>query len=235
MKKIKTLFVALIALATAATANAQDNIEAEVSADVVSAYHWRGQELGEAAIQPSLGVSYKGISLSAWGSAPLKGNDDLKELDLTLAYSTGGFNIGVTDYFCVTGAPKYFAYKAHETAHVFEANIGYDFGPVNLQWYTNFAGADGVNKDGKRAYSSFVEAKAPFELGGLDWEASIGAVPFATSFYEKANGFAVTDISLQATKDIKITDSFSVPVFAAIHTNPSTEKAAFVVGFTLKP
>ena len=235
MKKVKTLIIALIALATAATANAQDNVEVEIAADFVSEYHWRGQELGEAAIQPTLGVAYKGLSLTAWGSAPLKGNDETKEFDLTLAYSTGGFNVGITDYFSVQGSPRYFEYAAHKTAHVFEANIGYDFGLVNLQWYTNFAGADGVNKDGKRAYSSFVEAKAPFALGGLDWEASIGAVPFATSFYEKANGFAVTDISLQATKDIKITDSFSVPVFAAIHTNPSTEKAAFVVGFTLKP
>lgn len=235
MKKVKTLIVALLAMATATTANAQDNVEVEIAADIVSEYHWRGQELGEAAIQPTLGVAYKGLSLTAWGSAPLKGNDETKEFDLTLAYSTGGLNVGITDYFSVQGSPRYFEYAAHKTHHVFEANIGYDFGPVNLQWYTNFAGADGINKDGKRAYSSFVEAKAPFALGGLDWEASIGAVPFATSFYEKANGFAVTDISLQATKDIKITDSFSVPVFAAIHTNPSTEKAAFVVGFTLKP
>lgn len=235
MKKVKTLIVALLAMATATTANAQDKVEVEIAADFVSEYHWRGQELGEAAVQPTLGVAYKGLSLTAWGSVPLKGEDETKEFDLTLAYSIGGFNVGITDYFSVQGSPRYFEYDAHKTAHVFEANIGYDFGPVNLQWYTNFAGADGVNKDGKRAYSSFVEAKAPFALGGLDWEASIGAVPFATSFYEKANGFAVTDISLQATKDIKITDSFSVPVFAAIHTNPSTEKAAFVVGFTLKP
>ena len=232
---MKKIVMTLAALALITGAKAQETVEAEVSADFVSSYHWRGQELGEAAIQPTLGVSYKGVSLSAWGSYGLKGGDDLKEIDLTLAYSTGGFNIGVTDYFCVVGSPRYFEYEAHKTAHVFEANIGYDFGPVNLQAYTNFAGADGVNKDGKRAYSTFIEAKAPFALGGLDWEASIGAVPFATSFYAKANGFAVTDISLQASKDLKITDSFSLPVFAGLHANPSTEKLGFVVGFTLKP
>ena len=108
MKKFKTLFVALLAMATATTAHAQDKVEAEVSADIVSAYHWRGQELGEAAIQPTLGVSYKGLSLSAWGSAPLKGNDELKEIDLTLAYSIGGFNVGITDYFSTTGSSRYF-------------------------------------------------------------------------------------------------------------------------------
>ena len=129
----------------------------------------------------------------------------------------------------------YFAYKAHETSHVFEANVGYDFGPVALNWYTNFAGNDGHNKDGDRAYSSYVEATAPFKLGGCDWEASVGAVPFATSFYGEANGFAVTHVGVKATKDLKITDSFSVPVFAQVAANPSTEKAYLVVGFTLQP
>ena len=37
------------------------------------------------------------------------------------------------------------AYSAHQTSHVFEANVGYDFGPHALNWYTNFAGNDGVN------------------------------------------------------------------------------------------
>ena len=179
--------------------------------------------------------SYKGFSLTGWGSVGLSKWDDTKEFDLTAAYTTGGFTIGITDYWFNSGDGRYFEYDSHKTAHVFEANIGYDFGPVALNWYTNFAGADGLNKDGDRAYSSYVEATAPFKLGGCDWAASIGAVPFATSFYGDANGFAVTNVSLKATKDLKITDSFSVPVFAQVAANPSTEKAYLVVGFTLQP
>ena len=113
--------------------------------------------------------------------------------------------------------------------------MGYDFGPVALNWHTNFAGNDGLNKSGERAYSSYVEASAPFKLGGCDWTASIGAVPYATTSYADANGFAVTNISLKATKDIKITDSFSIPIFGQIAANPSTEKAYLVFGFTLQP
>ena len=113
--------------------------------------------------------------------------------------------------------------------------MGYDFGFASLQWYTNFAGADGTNKDGERAYSSYVEANVPFKLAGCDWNATVGAVPYATSFYADASNFAVTNVSLKASKDIKITDSFSVPVFAAVTANPSTEKAYFVFGLTLQP
>ena len=99
----------------------------------------------------------------------------------------------------------------------------------------NFAGNDGVNKSGKRAYSSYVEAAVPFKLADLDWTATVGAVPYATSFYGKANGFAVTNVSLRASKDIQVTKSWSVPLFAGISTNPSTQKAYLVCGFTLKP
>ena len=48
-----------------------------------------------------------------------------------------------------------------------------------------------------------------------------------------ANGFAVTNVSLKATKELKITDTFSVPVFAGIAANPSTEKAFFIFGLSL--
>ena len=158
-----------------------------------------------------------------------------KTIDLTAAYTVGGFHIGVTDYWFNSPNDKYFAYKAHETSHVFEGNIGYDFGPLAINWYTNFAGNDGVNKDGDRAYSSYVELAAPFKLASLDWTATVGAVPYRTSFYAKANGFAVTNLGLKACKDIEITNSFSVPVFAGVYANPSTQKAYFVCGFTLHP
>ena len=89
--------------------------------------------------------------------------------------SVGGFNIGITDYWFNAGQDpeaRYFKYDAHGTNHVFEATIGYDFGLASLQWYTNIAGNDGLNKDGKRAYSSYVEANVPFKLATVDWTAS---------------------------------------------------------------
>lgn len=236
---VKAAFLIIGLMACVPDVMAQDEVEATVSADVVSQYYWRGQDLGSVSLQPTLGVAYKGLSLSAWGSVGLSESSDDKEIDLTLSYTTGGLTVGITDYWVSGDDGRYFSYAAHETSHVFEANIGYDFGPLALNWFTNFAGADGVNKDGKRAYSSYVEATAPFKLGGCDWEAAVGAVPYATDFYQghhdAVGGFAVTNISLTATKDLKITDSFSVPIFAQVAANPSTEKAYLVVGFTLQP
>lgn len=217
------------------TAKAQDKVEATVQADFVSQYIWRGQDLGDVSLQPTLGIAYKGLSLSAWGSIGLSEPSDTKEFDLTLSYTVGGFNVGITDYWFNSPNDRYFSYAAHKTSHVFEANVGYDFGPVALQWYTNFAGNDGSSKSGKRAYSSYFEVSAPFRLGGLDWTAAVGAVPYATDFYADVGGFAVTNVSLRAEKEIKVSKTFGIPLFAGISANPSTEKAYFVCGFTLRP
>ena len=227
------------------TAIAQDEIESEskiettISGDIVSSYIWRGQDLGNVSLQPTLGIGYKGLSLTAWGSVGLTNSDDTKEFDLTLAYTTGGFNIGITDYWFNAGLDpdnRYFMYNAHSTNHVFEANIGYDFGFASLQCYTNFAGNDGTNKSGKRAYSSYVEASVPFKLATVDWTATVGVIPYATTFYnEWTSGFSVTNLALKATKDIKITDSFSIPIFGQVVANPRTQKAYLVLGFTLQP
>ena len=231
MKKIVIMAIMFIA---AMSASAQDNeVNTTVSADVVSSYIWRGLDCGSAAIQPTLGIDYKGLSLTAWGSYGLVDTNDAKELDLTLAYATGGFNIGITDYWFNTPEERYFLYDAHKTSHIFEANVGYDFGAASIQWFTNFAGNDGLNKDGKRAYSSYVELNVPFKLATCDWTATAGAVPYATDYYG-VNGFAVTNLALKATKDIKITDSFSIPVFGQIAANPASQKAYFVFGFTIQ-
>ena len=236
MKKI--VLMAML-MATGMSATAQDEVETTVAADVVSQYVWRGQDLGNVSLQPTLGIGYKGLSLSAWGSVGLADADDTKEFDLTLAYTIGGLNIGITDYWFNAGLDpdnRYFMYNAHSTNHVFEANIGYDIGVASVQWFTNIAGNDGVNKDGKRAYSSYLELAVPFKLATVDWTASVGAIPWATSFYNGwTSGFAVTNVSLKATKDIKVTDSFSIPIFGQVMANPRTQNAYLAFGFTLQP
>ena len=235
--KMKKIVLFALGLAVVATSYAQDEIETTISGDIVSSYIWRGQDLGNVSLQPTLGVGYKGLSLTAWGSVGLTDASDTKEFDLTLAYTIGGLNIGVTDYWLNEGLdPKnrYFKYDAHETNHVFEANIGYDFGFASLQWFTNFAGNDGVNKDGKRAYSSYAEVAVPFKLVTVDWTAAAGVVPYATDYYG-TTGFAVTNLTLRADKEIKVTDSFSIPVFGQVTANPCSQKAYLVLGLTLHP
>jgi len=233
MKKIVLFVLGLVA----GTATHAQEIETTIATDVVNEYIWRGQDLGNVSIQPTLGVGYKGLSLTAWGSVGLSEPLDTKEFDLTLGYTLGKLNVGITDYWFNAGLDplnRYLKYDAHGTNHLFEANVGYDFGIASVQWFTNFAGNDGANKDGERAYSSYLEVVVPFNIAMVDWTATAGAVPFATDFYG-TSGFAITNLSLRATKEIAVTNSFSIPVFAQVTTNPCSQKAYLAFGITLHP
>ena len=235
MKKI--LFFGLISLFGVTAIKAQEKVETTIEADVVSHYIWRGQDLGHTGFQPTLGIGYKGLSLTAWGNTGLTDSDDTREFDITLGYTIGGFNIGVCDYWFSAGLDpegRYFKYDAHQTNHIIEGNIGYDFGPVALQWYTNFAGND-YKLNGKRGFSSYFEISAPFRLVTCDWTATAGAVPFGAQAVYGTEDFAVTNLSLRATKDIKVTDSFSIPVFGEVIANPCSQHAYLVFGLTLRP
>ena len=240
-KKLGVIIVALLLTGIVPSAmKAQNKVEASVGADLVSGYIWRGQDLGGVSIQPSLGISYKGFSLGVWGSAGFE-SSDTKEFDLTLGYSINGFSVSITDYWFNTQVPsgvddegetiystnKYFKYGAHSTAHVFEAQIGYDFGPLALSWNTYFAGDDYTKENGDRAYSTYVGISAPFKLGGLDWSAEVGLTPWEGAY---ANKFNVTNLTLKAEKEIKFTNSFSLPTFAQVTFNPHTQGAYFVFG-----
>ena len=229
MKKFMFILLSVVGIATAEAQDIEtkEKVEANLGVDLVNQYVWRGQDLGDVSLQPTLGVAWNGLSLSAWGSVGISNFNDDKEMDLTLGYSVAGFNVGVTDYWFSQGS--YFQYKAHKTTHLWEANIGYDFGFLSVQWFTNFAGADGLNKDGKRAYSSYLELAAPFRLGGLDWTATVGAVPYATTFYN-ANGFCITNVGLRATKDFVIKEKYHLPVFAGLTANPRSEKVYLLFG-----
>ena len=225
MKKLLFILLSVVSVATAG-AQEEKKVSATLGVDFVNQYIWRGQNLGNVSLQPTLGVAWKGLSLSAWGSVGFD-KDDTKELDFTLSYSKKGFNVGVTDYWFSEGS--YFQYKAHKTTHIWEGFIGYDFGFLSATWYTNFAGNDGLNGSGNRAYSSYFELKAPFRLAKLDWMGTVGIVPWRTTSYG-TNDFACTNVSLRATKNFLIKQKYHLPVYAGLTSNPCSGKFYFIFG-----
>ena len=233
-KKLK-IFVIVAMLSTACIGvRAQSQVEGNLMADIVSNYIWRGKELGHVSLQPELSVAWKGLSLAAWGSVGLTNHkDDVREIDLTLTYMTGGLSFGIVDYWDEGNDSRYFYYKKDGTGHAFEGFVSYDFGPVSASWQTYFAGNDYQDDNGKRAYSSYFELSAPFRFATCDWDAKIGLVPWKSGIYE-VNGFNVTNLSLRATKTIQITKSFELPLFGQIVANPASQHFHFVFGLTLK-
>ncbi|MBP5513965.1 MAG: hypothetical protein J6Y04_04225 [Bacteroidaceae bacterium] len=234
MKRILFILLSVVCITTAGAQDIEEEkteekekVAATLGIDLVNQYIWRGQDLGFVSIQPTLGIGYKGLSLSTWGSVGIANANDTKELDLTLSYTIKGFQLGVTDYWFSAG--KYFQYRNSKTTHIFEGFVGYDFGFLSAMWYTYFAGDDGTNKNDKRAYSSYFELAAPFRLGGLDWEAKVGVVPWYTTLYN-TDGFAVTNISLKAAKVFTIKKKYELPVYVGLTTNPDAQKFYLLCG-----
>ena len=201
----KWVLLLMTAIALPVSSMAQDKVELGGNIDVVSSYLWRGQKLGNASLQTNVSVAYKGFSFSAWSTLAFDG-DDGDEIDLTLAYETGNFSISLTDYWLTDG----------DDEHTLEAQVGYDFGVVAANWYTNL-------HDAEKEYASYFTLTAPFSLLTLDWEAEVGVTPWGTEYYG-TDGFTVCDLSLGASKEIKITKNFSTTLFAKATYNPSIEK-----------
>lgn len=256
--RIIAVIVAFFWIVNTCTAQNKD-IRFNVQGDLVSSYIWRGMYQSGAAIQPTLGISVKGFSLTAWGSVDFTGQGH-KEADLTAAYSIKGFTVSLADYWWAgqassntagekantdvdnAGRNKYFNFDHHNTRHILEAGLAYTLPvekfPISLAWYTMFWGSDKkVSNKGKikNAYSSYLELNYPFTVKTVELNATFGASPFQSPGNYCNGGFAVTNVSLKATKTIRFTENFNLPVFTQAVWSPSREDVHFVFGITLKP
>lgn len=246
MKKIlKKGMMMGVATVLVISVNAQEKkgIQFHVSGDFVSSYVWRGIYQGaQACLQPTLGMSAGGFSLTAWGSTSLADIESgHKELDLTVAYSFGHLTVQLADlWWGGQGNNRYLHYGNNATDHHFEAGIlttlPCEKFPLSIALYTVFAGDD-ENAAGKQQYSSYAEMNYPFSVKGIYLNATLGIVPYKSlspGMGYMTDGFAVTNIALKATKEIRLSNSFSLPVYAQLICNPETEDAHLVFGITIR-
>ena len=228
----KQLLIALLCGMMSLQGFAQSKLEVDFQTDIVSQNIFRGQDQGAAAIQPALSASLKGFKLEILGSVGIVNSNDLRQIDMIASYQTGKFEMGVVNYWDDEPKEPYF-YFGDNSGHQFEGFLSYDFGLLSASWSTIFAGSDARNSDDKRVYSSYFELTAPFTVKGIDGDVQLGIVPWATDYYN-THGFAVTNISLNLSKDVKFTDSFALPLFVSLCANPSTRDLFFVGGLSFK-
>lgn len=226
MKKTITLLTILFC---AISVQAQDVF---INADFVSSYIWRGMDSGNACVQPSLGVNWKGLTVYAWGSTEFRNKNN--EIDLSLEYECRNLTLYANNYFTQIEDEsfRYFDYSSHFTGHTFEIGAGYMLSkkfPLSVSWYTVFAGND-YRENEKRAWSSYCELSYPFNIKEVDLSVEAGFTPWEGMY---SNKFNVVNVGLSATKELKITSGFSLPVFGKLIANPYEEQVYFVFGFSL--
>lgn len=231
MKKVMLTLVALLGLAMA---KAESPVT--VGVDFYNRYVWRGSDYGNSpSIQPTLKYTKGGFSAGVWGSYATLGT--WKEADLFVTYVFPfGLTLGAQDFFMpngVSGASvDYFYYAKDSTSHAYEVNAAYTLKGLTLtgSYVITEAKTGGAGAQGGDTY---FEAKYTLE-NGVNFFAGAGNGWYTYDYVNgKDNGFKFCNVGIGATKTIKITDSFSIPVNGSLIVNPDKKDIHFVIGFSL--
>jgi hypothetical protein len=235
--KIKTLFFLFSLLLMPLTAYNQDSLSRfDVSADLVSRYVWRGMALSSSpAFQPSVTCTLGNFEIGTWASYTFA-TEPLQEVDLYLAYSVSNLTICLYDYYTPSempdGSDNYFDYTSDTTYHLMEGSLAWSgIGdiPITFLLATFFYGND-KDEVGNNYYSTYFETSYAFSLKeGKELNVFAGITPFGGFYAEK---FALVNLGCSLTKEIKITDNFSVPLTGSLVINPDSRKVYGVLAIS---
>ncbi len=214
----------------------------DIVVGIQSRYIWRGLQLGgnSPSIQPSVEITAGKFAFGAWGAYSTGGFNKFQEVDLCVTYSPlEALSITITDYFFPEEGVynNYFEYS-NNTGHVFEALVSYNGTksfPINFLLATNFGGAikyDNNNNE-KKAYSTYIEASYSKKVADTEYTLFAGAVFADDNSYYLTDGSGFINLGLSASKEIKITDSFNLPINVALIFNPDQENIFLTFGFSL--
>ena len=231
MKKTLLIAASMLMLVTLITPQAKAQ-EWNASLDIWSSYLWRGAKFGTgAAFQPGVEFSAGGFAIGAWGSYST-GSDEAAEADLYASYGfdlgeNASLSIGLTDYFFPGGGAKW----GSAENHYIEPSVSLGIGNFSLMAaYMEGMGDDEINT------TSDIYLEASYAFGAFD--IILGAGDGQYTAHEDDDGefkddFGICNIGIGTSKEIKITDTFSLPISGAIVLNPATEGFHVAVGISL--
>jgi hypothetical protein len=210
------IIVIIFLLVSCNLASSQEKTTISVGSDIVSSYVWRGTRFGNgAAFQPSLEFGAGGFTAGVWGSYGFA-DAGFSEADIYAAYAFDfGLSLGLTKYYF----PGVTFFKTEN--HAFEVNTGFETGALTFS--ANYILNEGAGSAGGDLYFEAGIATGPvnwFVGGGDGWHTPDGK-------------FGICNVGLTGTREIKITDTFSLPLFSSVILNPKTEQFFVVFGITL--
>lgn len=218
MKKTTLLIMALTVLLSLAGTAQESKTSFSAGADLVSSYIWRGSKFGTGpAIQPSVEFKSGGLAIGVWGSFDAAG---YTEADPYISYSfSNGLSIGVTDYYYPSLGGSFFA----DSSNAYEINLGFTTGGLNLA--ANYI----LNESPLPASAGsdlYFEAGYAFNKFNL----SVGA---GDGWHTSDGKFNVCHVALGTSKEISLTDTYSLPLNGQVILNPEKNLLYVVVGITL--
>lgn len=248
MKKIKILLTAavLLLLTTLQPTHVQTEKSLNAGVDLMSRYIWRGMNLGGSvpSIQPSIEYNIGGFAIGTWGAFGLSDGIVTQETDLFLSYTFRDvITLTLTDYFLpidTLTSNNYFEFKEDKTGHLLEGALlfkGTEKIPFTFLAAVNFWGADALKADGKKQFSTYFEVGYNGTFQDTEYNIFAGFTTnnpdeeqFETGYYGEKAG--LINLGLTVAKEIKVTDTFSLPFTSSFIINPMTENVFLVVGIS---
>jgi len=213
-----------------------------VGSDFVSRYYWRGQILADApCIQPSATFTMGGFSLGLWGSYAFDDAYSIaNEVNFIAAYTFTiplemNITIGLEDYYYPNAGLGFLNFRNHDDplgpgAHMVAASLAFE-GPESfpISLTTN------VNVYNDPGYNTYFEVAYPWEIGGTSVSIFAGVTPGSSKNFDYyfTDEFALVNAGVTLSRDIRITESFSLPVSVTLGINPKLDVSQLVFGITL--
>lgn len=190
----------------------------DFGADLVSSYVWRGTQFGSGAhIQPYMELGSGNFTAGVWGSFPTSANGGGNELDLYLGYDFGPVALTVTNYTFPGEGGNY-----TDGEGLFDGD------------YTELAASTSImGVDFSAGYFTEVEAlyvELGFSTGAVD--IAIGYGDDQANAWYADGGSGIVNMSFSGSKDIQISENYSLPVFGSFILNPEAETAFLVFGIS---
>jgi hypothetical protein len=220
MKKTLLIAVSMLLMVTLFTPSAKAQ-EWDTGLDIYSSYIWRGAKFGSGpAFQPYVEMSAGGFALGAWGSVSASADEAL-EMDLYASYSIGAVSLTLTDYYFGGDWMEY------SSMHSLEPSVALSLGDFSLMAAYMFLpeNADAGTSFGEEG-DLYLEAG--YSFGSVDVGLGMG-----DGQYTDDGDFNVCVLSVGTSKDIEVTETFTLPVSGAVILNPSTGDFFITVGISL--
>ncbi|MDQ2177193.1 hypothetical protein [Marinifilum sp. D714] len=231
--KLSVLFTLIILFASNLNVNAQGKVT--VSPSVTTRHYWRGIMVSNTAnFEMDLAYTNNNFTFGAWGGYGF--DNTYSEFDFHVGYKFNDhFNIAVWDLFANRDRASiddynYLDLDRATTNHLIDASFNFYFTekfPLSLSVSTMLYGRD-LDENGDQNYSTYVELGYPVTIGGEKISLFAGLNAFEDQVYGESFGFV--NIGATATREIKITESFSLNAWAKVAINPQAETANLILG-----
>lgn len=207
MKKVLLLPILMMLMLTSSFA--QDRVQ--TGFDLVSTYVWRGVAFSGISVQPTVEYSNSRFAVGAWGS---QGIDGFQEMDAYALFSVNDqIDLIVTDYYYPN--TDYIS----SGSHAFELSVAFQKNEFAFSGYYVFAGEGSVGDD-LYVEGSYSSTNTTFFVGaGNGWH----------SF---ENDFTLVNIGITNSREIKVSELFSVPFSSSVIFNPDTEQFYVLFGLS---